>query len=110
LLYFFDVTEQTEIERLYEDERPVIGIIFLDNYDEVTQAMDDQRKSALNSQVTSILNKWSHENGLFLKRTSSERFFAVFNEHILSQLEKEKFTVLDEVREQTSINNVPLTL
>ena len=110
LLYFFDVTEQTEIERLYEDERPVIGIIFLDNYDEVTQGMDDQRKSALNSQVTSVLNKWSNENGLFLKRTSSERFFAVFNEHILSQLEKGKFTILDEVREQTSINNVPLTL
>ena len=110
LLYFFDVTEQTEIERLYEDERPVIGIIFLDNYDEVTQGMDDQRKSALNSQVTSVLNKWSHENGLFLKRTSSERFFAVFNEHILTQLEKEKFTILDEVREQTSISNVPLTL
>jgi len=34
LLYFLDVTEQTEIEKLYEEERTVIGIIFLDNYDE----------------------------------------------------------------------------
>ncbi len=110
LLYFFDVTEQTEIEKLYEDERTVLGVIFLDNYDEVTQGMDDQRKSAINSQVTSILNKWSNENGVFLKRISSERFIAVLNEHILSQLEKGKFTILDEVREQTSKDSIPLTL
>ncbi|WP_141430699.1 DHH family phosphoesterase [Bacillus sp. 03113] len=110
LLYFFDVTEQTEIEKLYEDERTVISIIFLDNYDDLTQGMDDQTKSSLNSMVTSILNKWANDNGVFLKRVSSERFIAVFNEHILQHLEKGKFTILDDVRELTSKQNVPLTL
>jgi len=110
LLYFFDVTEQTEIEKLYHDERTVIGIIFLDNYDELTQGMDDQHRSSINNLVTSLLNNWARENGVFLKRVSSERFIAVFNEHILQFLEKGKFSVLDEVREQTSKQNVPLTL
>jgi cyclic-di-AMP phosphodiesterase len=110
LLYFFDVTEQTEIEKLYEDERTVLAIIFLDNYDELTQGMEDQTKSSLNSLVTSILNKWAQENGVFLKRISSERFIGVFNEHILQLLEKGKFSVLDDVRETTSKQNVPLTL
>ncbi|MCM3123599.1 DHH family phosphoesterase [Mesobacillus sp. AQ2] len=110
LLYFFDVTEQTEIEKMYHDERTVISIIYLDNYEEVTQGMDDQTKSSLNSLVTSILNKWATNNGVFLKRVSSERFIAVFNEHILRLLEKGKFTILDEVRETTSKQNVPLTL
>ncbi|KIY22887.1 DHH family phosphoesterase [Mesobacillus subterraneus] len=110
LLYFFDVTEQAEIEKLYHDERTVISIIYLDNYDEVTQGMDDQTKSSLNSVVTSILNKWATNNGVFLKRVSSERFIAVFNEHILRLLEKGKFTILDEVRETTAKQNVPLTL
>ncbi|KAF0823513.1 DHH family phosphoesterase [Cytobacillus firmus] len=110
LLYFFDVTEQTEIEKLYQEERTVIAIIFLDNYDELTQAMDDQTKSSLNSLVTQILNKWAQDNGVFLKRVSSERFIAVFNEHILQLLEKGKFTILDDVRETTSKQNVPLTL
>lgn len=110
LLYFFDVTEQTEIEKLYEDERTVIAIIFLDNYDELTQGMDDQTRSSLNSLVTSILNKWAQDNGVFLKRISSERFIGVFNEHILQLLEKGKFTILDDVRETTSKQNVPLTL
>lgn len=110
LLYFFDVTEQTEIEKLYQEERTVIAFIYLDNYDELTQGMDDQTRSSLNSLVTQILNKWAQDNGVFLKRVSSERFIAVFNEHILQLLEKGKFTILDEVRETTSKQNVPLTL
>lgn len=110
LLYFFDVTEQSEIEKMYHDERTVIAIIFLDNYDELTQGMDDQMRSSLNSMVTSILNKWANDNGVFLKRVSSERFIGVFNESILLQLERNKFSILDEVRETTAKQNVALTL
>lgn len=110
LLYFFDVTEQKEIEKMYHDERTVIAIIFLDNYDELTQGMDDQMRGSINNMVTSTLNKWAQDNGIFLKRISSERFIAVFNEAILQLLEKGKFTVLDEVREMTSKQNISFTL
>lgn len=110
LLYFFDITEQIEIEKLYEEERTSLGIIFLDNYDELTQGMDDQVKSNLNSQVTSMLNSWAQEYGIFIKRTSSEKFIAIMNEHILIHLERSKFSILDQVREETSKQNIPLTL
>lgn len=110
LLYFFDVTEQVEIEKQYENERTAIAIIFLDNYDELTQGMDDQRKSSLNSMVTSLLDQWAKDNGAFLKRTSSDRYIAVFNEAILHQFEKGKFSILDEIRETTAKQDVPLTL
>ncbi|AUZ28546.1 cyclic-di-AMP phosphodiesterase GdpP [Bacillus cabrialesii] len=110
LLYFFDVTEQTQIEKLYENERTVLAYIFLDNYDDVTQGLDDQTRSTMNSQVTSLLNAWAQEYGIFLKRTSSERFIAVLNEHILTELENSKFSILDEVREKTSFDGVALTL
>ena len=110
LLYFFDVTEQKEIEKLYHDERTVIAIIFLDNYDELTQGMDDQMRGSINNIVTSTLNRWAQDNGIFLKRISSERFIAVFSEGILQMLEKGKFTVLDEVREMTSKQNLSFTL
>ncbi|OAS83124.1 MULTISPECIES: DHH family phosphoesterase [Metabacillus] len=110
LLYFFDVTEQIEIERQYENERTALAFIFLDNYDEVTQGMDDQAKSAINSEVTALLNKWAKDYGVFLKRVSSERFLGVLNENILTKLEKTKFSILDEVREKTTIHNVSLTL
>lgn len=110
LLYFFDVTEQLDLERLYDEEQTVMAIIYLDNYDEVTQGLDDQFRSTINSKVTSVLNAWANDNGIFLKRTSSERFLAVFNQRILYELEKNKFSVLDEVRESTAKQNVSLTL
>ncbi|CAH2714658.1 Cyclic-di-AMP phosphodiesterase GdpP [Neobacillus rhizosphaerae] len=110
LLYFFDVTEQQEIEKMYHDERTVIATIFLDNYDDLTQGMDDQMRGSINNLVTSILNKWATDNGIFLKRVSSERFIAVFSEGILHMLERGKFTILDEIREMTTKENVSFTL
>ncbi|SHN33306.1 DHH family phosphoesterase [Gracilibacillus kekensis] len=110
LLYLFDRTKQTELHHMYQNEKTVLGIIFLDNYEEITQNMDDTAKSQLNSQVTATLNKWSHEHEIYLKRTSQERFMAVMNQKILGELEKIKFEILDEVRELITDKNVPLTL
>lgn len=110
LLYFVDVTEQLEIEHLYKNERTVIGIIYLDNYAEWTRGMDDETRSRLNSLVTSMLNKWAKTHGIYLKRTSSDRFLAILTKEILQQLEKDKFSILTQVRETTAKLNVPLTL
>ncbi|MCM3736301.1 DHH family phosphoesterase [Bacillus cytotoxicus] len=110
LIYFFDVTEQTEIEKMYEDQRTVLAVIYLDNYDEVTQGLDDQLRTNITSHVTSLLNEWAVKHGAYLKRASSERYFVVLNESILTQMEKGKFDILDQVREETSKRNIPLTL
>ncbi|GAA4076670.1 DHH family phosphoesterase [Amphibacillus indicireducens] len=111
LLYFFDQTKQIEIQHDYHNIQPVIGIIFLDNYDEITQAMDDTAKSQVNSNVTAILNQWSSHFGIYLKRVSQDRFLAIFNRQILVELEKSKFEILDEVRDLVSDNkNIPLTI
>ncbi|WP_332650793.1 DHH family phosphoesterase [Lysinibacillus sp. 54212] len=110
LLYFFDITEQVEIETQYFADRTVLAILFIDNYDELTQAMDDQARSITNTSVTSIVNEWAAENGIFVKRISSDRFLAVLNESILAQLEQRKFSILDDIREKTLQKNLSLTL
>lgn len=110
LLYLFDRTQQTLVQNLYQNDRTILAIIFLDNYEEITQAMDDTAKSHINSQVTSILNQWSQENGVYLKRSSQDKFFAVLNQRILKNLERSKFDILDDVRELITDKNVPLTL
>lgn len=110
LLYFFDITEQVEIETQYYDDRTVLGVLFIDNYDEITQAMDDQTRSITNSMVTSIVNNWAAGYGIFVKRINSDRFLAVLNESILAELEKTKFSILDEIREKTVQKNLALTL
>lgn len=110
LLYFFNVTEEQEIKELFERDKTVIGFIFLDNYDEVTQGMEDQLRSKLLTRVTESLNRWSQENDILLRRTASDRFIAIFNEETLEALEEDRFTVLDEVREATAQERVALTL
>lgn len=110
LLYFFDITEQIAIEKQYYADRTVIAILFVDNYDEITQAMDDQPRSLTNTMVTSIVNDWAAEQGIFVKRISSDRFLAVLNESILMELEKKKFAILDTIREKTAQKNTSLTL
>ncbi|WP_284140644.1 MULTISPECIES: DHH family phosphoesterase [unclassified Virgibacillus] len=110
LLYFFDRTKQAEMETLYQNDQTILAIIFLDNYDEITQNMDDAIKSQLNSEVTAVLNEWSQQYGLYLKRTSQDRFLAVGTNEILNQLEQSKFHILDTVREITSEQNIPLTI
>lgn len=110
LLYFFDITEQVEIETQYYADRTVLAILFIDNYDEITQAMDDQTRSMTNSTVTSIVNEWAAEYGIFVKRVASDRFLAVLNESILEELEQKKFSILDHIRERTIQKNLSLTL
>lgn len=110
LLYFFDVTEQVEIETLYYGDRTVIGILFIDNYDEITQGMDDQVRGQLNSLITSTVNHWGAEYGIFVKRIASDRFIAVLNESILLTLEKTKFSILDEIRDVTATFGHGVTL
>ena len=110
LLYFFDVTEQLEIETQYFDDRTVIAILFIDNYDEITQPMDDQMRGITNSTITSIINEWAAQYGIFAKRVSSDRFLAVLNESILTELEQKKFSILDDIREKTLQKNLSLTL
>ncbi|MDG5473890.1 DHH family phosphoesterase [Jeotgalibacillus sp. ET6] len=110
LLYFFDVTEQSQVEEQFEADRTVLAVIFLDNYDELTQGMDDSARSNINNSVTTLLNAWANEHHIYVKRISSDRFIAVMNENILRELEQEKFTILDSIREMTSKQNVPLTL
>ncbi|WP_077616642.1 DHH family phosphoesterase [Caenibacillus caldisaponilyticus] len=110
LLYFFDVTEMTEAKTRYENEKTVLGIICLDNYDEITQGMDDQIKSRLNNELTNLLKDWCTAHGIYLKRFSSENFIAVFNQRILRELEKTRFDILDRVREGKKEMAVPMTV
>lgn len=110
LFYFIDVTEQLQIEEKYNADRTVIAILFIDNYDEITQMMDDQGRSVTNSMVTSIINDWAAEYDVFIKRVASDRFIAVLNESTLEQLEQKKFAILDKIREKTLQKNLTFTL
>ena len=70
-LYFFDITESVHTNELYEDSKPIIATLFLDNYDEITQNMNDTQRSEINSMVTRVISRWAQEYNIYFKRYNS---------------------------------------
>ena len=110
MIYLTDITEYASIEEKYHDEQIVIGQIFLDNFSEVSQSLNDRRKSNLNNFVTNQLSSWAIHHNIFMKRVDDDRFIAFLNRKSLEILEKEKFDIMDKIRETTAKQNYPLTV
>ncbi|MCE5039036.1 DHH family phosphoesterase [Staphylococcus auricularis] len=110
ILYFFDITEEVETRDLYEDSKPIIATLFLDNYDEITQNMNDTQRSEINSMVTRIISRWAQEYNIFFKCYSSDQFVAYLNQRILNEVEENNFDILQQLREKSVGYRAQLTL
>lgn len=109
-VYLFDQTEYDRLRVKYEEEQTVFILIHLDNLEEVTQGLAEQRRTLLVSEVTHTISSWAQKLGIYLKRTDADKFFGVMDEQTLKQLEENKFALLDQVRELPSQNKIPVTL
>ena len=109
-LHFVDITKLKELENKIENARPVIGILFLDNYDDVTQNMTEALKSELNNMITTSINEWATEHHIYIRRFSNDRFMIVMNSESLKSVEKTKFGLLDTVRDNTQEIGAQITL
>lgn len=109
-LYLMDITDYATIKEEYEEARPVVGWLFLDNYDEITSGLDDRGVSGFDSMLTTYFSNWGRQHGIFYKRISSDKYFLLLNRKELKRLEKEKFNIIDNIRERTSKRNLPLTI
>ncbi|MBB6634070.1 DHH family phosphoesterase [Cohnella thailandensis] len=110
MLYVKDVTEHWTLAKKYEDEKLALGIVMLDNLEEVAQGMDEQQRAIMLSKVAGEITEWANKYGLFLRRLSSDKYMVVTNQLALKQLEQSRFELLDEVRELTMNLKLPLTL
>jgi cyclic-di-AMP phosphodiesterase len=110
LLYFFNTTEKVQLQSKYEEERVAMGIMMMDNFDEVTQGMDDQTRSMVLAKVIAAITDWANKNNIYLRRTAADRFLFLLNQTALHDLEHNKFDVLDIVRDITAEYKLPMTL
>lgn len=110
IVYIFDITDKYELEKKYDEERIALGILMIDNLEEVAQGLDDQQRSLLLSKVTTQITEWSSKFKLLLKRLNSDRFLLITDQSTLRALEQTKFDILDDVRELTSDQRLPVTL
>ncbi|CAM4218203.1 DHH family phosphoesterase [Paenibacillus alkaliterrae] len=110
ILYVKNITDLWQLGRKYEDEKLVLGVVMIDNLEEVSQGLDDHQRSSMLSKVTAEITEWAQKYHIYLKRLTSDRFLLVTDQKTLRVLEQSRFIVLDEVREITGDHKIPVTL
>lgn len=110
VVYLLDITLYANIEEKYKQERLAIGLIFIDNYDELSQSMSDQNLTNMSSYVQNALSNYAGQFNSYLKRIDEDHFILLTHMHDLAKMEEDKFSILDKVRTESSRKNMPLTL
>ena len=106
--YWIDTTEADALRKLYEDNRTVVGIIVLDNYEDLMKACPEAQRSALLAQFEEKLNAWA--SGGLLLRTQRDRYLYIFEQAWYEHLIAEKFSILDSIHEVKAGDSISATL
>ena len=109
-LLFTDVTAFEELKDRYNDEKPCIAKVHIDNYDELIEAQAGSEFNNLSAQIEKIINDWAAGLNGSVSRVKNSRFNIWFAQ---SNLEKEgflKFDILDEVRKLETNADFPASL
>ncbi len=101
ILYFTDLTELYQVRDEYIRSRPVVSIILVDNYEELTRNMTEGAISALNSRINNTIMKWAQGYHALLRRLEKNRFLLVFEKQDLKRAIESKFTILEDIHEIT---------
>lgn len=110
VVYILDITKYAAIERRYQDQRLSIGLIFIDNYDELSQTMGDQNLTDMSSYIQNALNEYAKRFNAYLKRIDEDHYLLLSHMIDLHKMEADRFSILDKVRKESSRCNTPLTL
>ena len=109
-IYFFDITESKVVMQRFRDTRPIILNLSLDNYEDVYDSLEDEVASRLDATVVITLTDWAKKNSIYLKRIDDDRFIGLLNVKDLKKIEKEKFQILDTIRNLKEEFDAPITL
>ena len=110
VLYFFDVSGEYEATVELVTSRPVIGVISVDNYDDLEDATSESDLSHINSFVANFVSKFAGQYAMFSRRVGMDRFYLFTDYTVLEGLMNDKFSVIDAFREESKQRQLPLTL
>ena len=110
VLYFFDVSGEYEATVELVTSRPVIGVISIDNYEDLEDETSDSDISHINSFVANFVAKFTGKYQMFSRRVTMDRFYLFTDYTVLEQLMQDKFSVIDTFREEAKQRDLPLTM
>ena len=103
-LYMRDVTELNSYIRENEDQRLIAGLIYIDNYDEVMESVEEVRQSLLVALIDRKINKYINDVDGIVKKLENDKYFFVVKKESYRKFEVDKFSLLEEVK-QVNIGN-----
>lgn len=110
VLYFFDASSEYEATVGLVTTRPVIGVVSVDNYDDLEDAVSDSDISHINSFVANFVAEFSEQFHMFYRRVGMDRYYLFTDYTVLEQLMDSKFSIIDQFRTEAKNRKLPLTL
>ncbi len=101
-LYFTDLTELYQVRDEYIRSRPVVSIIMIDNYEELTKSLTEGAISSLDAKINDEITKWTEGYHGLLRRLEKNRFLFVFEKRDLKAAEEDKFSLLEAIHQITN--------
>lgn len=110
VMYLFETTEYVELQKKYTDEKTFECILFVDNYDEVMEATKNAEIPQVQAHIYRVINDWANENGGVLLKYERDKYFIIFENKKLEGFIKDKFDILNKVRNIQDGNALPITI
>lgn len=109
-LYLFDETELNSYIRENEAQRLVAGLVYIDNYDEALDSIEDVKRSLLTALIDRKVNKYFTEIDALVRKIERDKYFIVFKHEYLSQLQEDRFSLIEDVKTVKVGNEMSVTL
>lgn len=109
-LYLFDETELNRYIRQKEDEKLVTGLLYLDNYEEALNSVEEVRRSLLVALIERKLNKYFGEVDGLIKKLEKDKFILVMRQRSLEELKEKRFNILEDVKTVNIGNDMAVTI
>lgn len=107
---FYDVTKQLALEENLEEERIIIGLLYLDNYDEIMGTIEEAKQTLIGAHVERKISKYFSQMGGLIKKMEKDKYFLVVPQKSMNAMKEDKFYILDEIRAINLPNEQSLTI
>lgn len=109
-MYLYDETEIIKCLKENNEQKIVVGLLYIDNYEEVFENVDEVKRAMLGALVERKITKYMQNVDAIVKKLEKDKYFVVFKKKYLDQLHANKYNILDEVKTINVGNEISITL
>ena len=110
ILYFVDLTELYQIRDEYIRSRPVVSLILIDNYEELTKNLSESAVSSMNAKLGDAIAAWTDNFNGLLRKLERNRYLFIFEKRDLELAIEDKFSLLESIHEITGPSGLPASI